>query len=116
MLRATICNNTGELRLRLEGRLTGPWVLEAESCWKAALSSAAGQTVTVDLRDVDFVDSAGEELLCTMHRQGARLVAAGAMMGHLVGEIAQPPDAAAGTVSANVNKGAAVPVCYRKKK
>jgi ABC-type transporter Mla MlaB component len=108
MLRVTICNSPGESRLHLEGRLTGPWVMEAEACWKTMQSTPGDRALIVDLRDVDFVDSAGEQLLCLMHRQGARLVAASPMMAHLVGEIAG--------AGAGGKRGAAVPVCYRKKK
>lgn len=116
MLRVTIRNSPDEWRLHLEGRLTGPWVMELESCWKAIQSAAVGQPLIVDLRDVDFVDSAGEQLLYAMHRQGARLVAASPMMAHLVGEIAGLPEETAGTAGLNVKRGAAVPVCYRGKK
>ena len=108
MLRVTTCDNPGELRLHLEGRLAGAWVQEARSCWHAVQSTAGGRPIIVDLHDVDFVDSAGEELLVTMHRQGARLVAASPMMAHLVEEIAAAGRGRSG--------GGAVSLCYRGKK
>ena len=88
MLRVTICDSSSELRLRLEGRLSGPWVREAEMCWERSVSMAGSRAVIVDLRSVDFVDPAGECLLACMHRHGAQLLARGAMMHHLVLEIA----------------------------
>jgi len=72
MLRITVHENAGELRFRLEGRLAGPWVDEVERCWQASAPGVSGRAVTVDLKDVDFVDPAGEQLLRTLHQRGAR--------------------------------------------
>ena len=88
MLRVTIHDGSKELRIRLEGRLAGPWVREVETCWEQSLASAGRRALIVDLRNVDFVDAAGERLLACMHRHGARLIACGAMMSHVVFEIA----------------------------
>lgn len=87
MLRITIHDGPSEFRLHLEGRLTGPWVREVELCWQTAQSTVRGAMVIVDLRDVDFVDSAGERLLATMHQHGARFLAASPLTKHLVAEI-----------------------------
>ena len=102
--------------MRLEGRLAGPWVREAESCWQTMHSTSGDRALIVDLRDVDFVDSAGEQLLSMMHHEGARLMAASPMMAHLVGEIAGLSEEMTDTAGVNVKRGAAVPLCYRKKK
>ena len=91
MLRVTVEEAPAEVRLHFEGRLAGPWVREVEQCWKAAQPSIAGKAVTVDLRSVDFVDAAGKRLLAAMHRQGARLIATGAMTNHLVSRISREP-------------------------
>jgi anti-anti-sigma regulatory factor len=88
MLRITIHDSPSEFRLQLEGRLAGPWVREVELCWQTAQSTVRNRMVIVDLRDVDFVDSAGERLLAALHQQGAKLLAAGPMTKHLVAEIA----------------------------
>jgi anti-anti-sigma regulatory factor len=87
MLRVTIHDSSSEFRLRLEGRLAGPWVRELELCWQTAQSIVRHRGLTVDLRDVDFVDSAGEQLLATMHQHGAKLLAASPMTGNLVAGI-----------------------------
>ncbi len=87
MLRVTIHDSSSELRLHLEGKLAGPWVREVELCWQTAQSVTADRTVTVDLRDVDFVDSAGERVLAAMHEQGVRLLAGGLMTQGVVSKI-----------------------------
>ena len=98
MLRVTIHDSPGELRLRLEDRLAGPWVREVELCWQTAQSITRNRKVTIDLRDVDFVDSAGEQLLAAIHEHGAMLVATGLVTKTLVSKItgeaqetAEPP-------------------------
>jgi hypothetical protein len=95
MLRISIYDSPGEMRLRLEGRLAGPWVREAELCWETTRSTAGSRTTIVDLRDVDFVDCAGEQLLGNMHQHGVTLIATGAMMHQMVLEIAGSAEDAA---------------------
>ena len=92
MLRITIHDTPGEFRLRLEGRLAGPWVREVELCCQTAQSTLRGRALTVDLRDVDFVDAAGERWLAAMHRHGAKFLASSPMMKHLVREITGEPE------------------------
>jgi len=75
MLKITRHDAQGSLRLQLEGRLVGVWVLELEHCWRTALVQHPQRTCAVDLRSVTFVDQAGRYLLQLMHRDGARLVA-----------------------------------------
>jgi anti-anti-sigma regulatory factor len=89
MLKITLHDAAGELRFRLEGRLAGPWVSELRQCWNAAASAAQSRPAVVDLREVDFVDSDGQELLSEIHRQGARLVAETPLIRALVQEIAR---------------------------
>ena len=76
MLKITLFETPGELRLGLEGSLSGPWAGELRRCWLDAVSSAPSRKTVVDLREVDFVDGEGESALNEMHRGGARLVAA----------------------------------------
>jgi len=88
MLKITILDSAEELRLRLEGRLSGPWVAELRQCWQTAASTTQNRAAVLDLREVDFVDSDGQTLLEEMHRQGARLEASCPLIQHLVEEIA----------------------------
>lgn len=60
-------------RLRVEGRLTGPWVAELQqSCEVNALSDGIG--LDLDIGDLSFVDVAGIELLKSLRGRGVKLL------------------------------------------
>ena len=62
MLKISIIDDSEEnVRLRLEGRLTGPWVDELRKQSEQALS--ARKRLTLDLAKVLFVDPRGTALL-----------------------------------------------------
>ena len=84
MLKITVQESPGEVRLKLEGNLAGAWVTELEDCWRSAHSILAGRPLCVDLTAVEQVDRAGRYLLALLRRNGARLVASGAVMTELV--------------------------------
>ena len=71
-------------RWSLHGRLAGPWVDELRSCWKYVRDRAPLARAIVDLKEVTFIDQAGEELLAEMRRAGAELLATGVEHQHLV--------------------------------
>jgi anti-anti-sigma regulatory factor len=87
MLKITIHEADGPLRLELEGRLAGAWVCELEHCWHAAKASHPNRTLSVDLTGVTFIDQAGRYLLQWMHRDGVRLVGAGLMRQDILDDI-----------------------------
>lgn len=62
MLRISIIDDSEQsVRLVLEGRLVGPWVIELRKQSEQALSEA--KNVTLDLGKVWFVDASGAALL-----------------------------------------------------
>lgn len=87
MLRITVHREGSLCRLKLAGRLGGPWVLETEKAWRSAVSPAARE-IEIDMKEVTGVDENGCELLTAMHETGALLVAQGVEMTALVEEIA----------------------------
>ena len=58
------------VRLRLEGRLTGPWVQELARCWGELLPDQRRGAVA-DLAGVTFIGEDGRQLLVTLWEQGA---------------------------------------------
>jgi len=96
MLKITLHDSAREFRLKLEGRLSGPWVPELEQCWKTASSTTHGRKTVVDLGEVDFVDLAGQSLLAHMHAEGVQLLAVTPLICSVLQEICRVP--ACGTV------------------
>ena len=91
MLRITVDENGARCQLKLAGRLGGPWVHETEKAWRAALCSSTAQ-IEIDMREVTAVDDEGRQLLTSMHRAGARLLAQGVEMTALLEEITGKQD------------------------
>ena len=80
MLKITIHDTAGPLRMELEGRLAGAWVAELEQCWHTAKANHPHRQFSVDLTSVTFIDQAGRYLLQLMHRDGVSLVASSLML------------------------------------
>jgi anti-anti-sigma regulatory factor len=89
MLRITVDKNSRATTVRLEGRLTGPWVEELERSWRALAADAADGRVCVDLTDVTFIGEEGKRLLETLYLEGAKLKACGCANRRLIDEIGQ---------------------------
>ena len=87
MLRITVHETPQQITLKLEGSLTGCWVMELEDCWRATSSNPAGRLLRLDLTDVDNVDNAGTYLLALLHNRGVQLIASGLVMTELVASI-----------------------------
>jgi anti-anti-sigma regulatory factor len=87
MLKITMEKNPRITTLRLEGKLSGPWVDELERSWRAVSSRSADCPVAVDLTDVTFVSEEGKKLLEAMYGEGARLKGSGCVTRRLVEEI-----------------------------
>ncbi len=89
MLKITTHRETHSTTFQLEGRLAGPWVEELERCWTSAVRRPEKHPFHLDLTGVTYVDAKGKDLLKTIHREGASLVASGCLMSCLVREITQ---------------------------
>ena len=66
------------------GRLEGPWVDELRSFCSASANTCRLHHTVVKLKEVTFIDEAGEQLLAEMHSAGADLVATGVEHKHLL--------------------------------
>ena len=84
MFRVSYSDTADGQRWSLHGRLAGPWVDELRSCWKYARDRAPLARAIVDLKEVTFIDQAGETLLAEMRSAGAELIATGVEHQHLL--------------------------------
>ena len=87
MLRITTTDTGEKITLKLEGKLSGPWVEEFERCWQRSADIYERRGLVVDLSGVTFVDSAGKKLLCSISSGGAQLVGSGLVPRSLIDEI-----------------------------
>ena len=88
MLRITVEQNPGKISLTIEGKLAGPWVAALEQSWEDLRRNSAGQTLSVNLCGVSFIDAAGKALLSAIYKEGGKLVAEGCLNQAIVREIA----------------------------
>ncbi|HLJ48369.1 MAG TPA: hypothetical protein VKU01_20280 [Bryobacteraceae bacterium] len=89
MLRISYSNTAEGQRWVLSGSLAGPWVDELRCCWHNMRQHARSVKNFVDLKDVTFIDEAGEGLLLEMRGAGAEFVAAGVDHKHLLANLNQ---------------------------
>ncbi len=86
-MRAEFREHEDQVVLKVCGRLTDGWVGELEQCWRDARAAHPRSQISVDLREVTFIDQAGEGLLHLMHRDGASFLADGLMIREVVSQI-----------------------------
>jgi hypothetical protein len=84
MFRVSYSDTADGQHWSLHGRLAGPWVDELRSCWKYARDLAPLARAIVDLKQVTFIDEAGQALLAEMRSAGAELIATGVEHQHLL--------------------------------
>jgi ABC-type transporter Mla MlaB component len=83
MLRITrIVGNDSVDTLKLEGKLQGPWVLEAHAAY--ALSAAEASRTCLDLSGLTFADQEGAALLRELIRSGAQVVGCSSYIAELL--------------------------------
>lgn len=88
MFRITAQEESEVMRLRLQGRLVGPFVSELERVWQSLTSSSGSKRLCVDLCDVLYIDAAGRELLAEIYgKTGAEFVADTPLMKHFAQEV-----------------------------
>lgn len=71
------------VRLKLEGKLIGPWVAECSLAVAAEVSD--GRVLALDLSEVTYVDRAGVRLLEQLLSEGARIEACSNFVAELLG-------------------------------
>jgi hypothetical protein len=84
VLKITITETPAEMRWVLQGRLVEPWVSELRTNWKKAYRSRKVCTCVIDLNDVTSLDRSGEKLLRAMSKEGARFIANGLYIRHVL--------------------------------
>src|SRR5437868_13485884 len=84
MLKISKIDTETEQRLILEGRLANPWIADLDSHWKETRHAHPERDFIVDLTGVVRINNAGESALALLKADGARFLASGIRMRHLV--------------------------------
>jgi anti-anti-sigma regulatory factor len=87
LIRISQISNGSNMRLLVEGRLSGGWVDVLETSWLEAQSERDGKPLCIDLSGVTYIDVKGRELLVRIIHSGSELRAAGVMTKAVVEEI-----------------------------
>ena len=87
MFRITLHDADDVLVMKLEGSLSGAWVVEAGLVWRQ-ITARRSRPIRVDLTGVCHVDGDGRKLMTLMHLEDAQFVTAGCEMPEIVREIA----------------------------
>lgn len=70
MLRITVQeSNKVHTTIKLEGKISGPWVEEFHRTWRSLAPSLGTRKLQLDLRGVAFVDAKGRELLREIYQE-----------------------------------------------
>jgi anti-anti-sigma regulatory factor len=97
MLRITLVPESKPPTLKLEGKLTGPWVSELEHSWSEVSQHEQERLVAVDLTDVTFISPEGKQLLKSMLQRGTDLQSRSLMTQFILSQIKNEPNGKHGT-------------------
>ena len=86
MLKITFNDTPDSTNVKLEGKLSGPWVDELERSWTEHSPHASG-AVIIDLSGVTYIDSEGKRLLSRMVEKGVCLEGTRLMTRYVIDEI-----------------------------
>ena len=87
MLRFSYYRGDGGDRWHLCGRLSGPWVDELRTVWRRVREHSPQTHAVIDLREVTFIDEAGEHLLAEIQSAGADFVVTGVDHKHMLANL-----------------------------
>jgi hypothetical protein len=92
MLRITVEETSEAMVLKLEGRLTGPWVAELDRLWEQTSPVCTDRKLLLDLRATTFADADGIRSLRTIYSQtSAKILTGTPWTQYLAQEIQSTP-------------------------
>lgn len=79
MLRITIEETVEALEIKLEGRVTGPWVAELSRVWVETAPRLASRKLVLDVSGVTYADAGGTYVLGQIYSQTKAELIAGSL-------------------------------------
>jgi anti-anti-sigma regulatory factor len=89
MFKISTIDTTGERRLVVEGTLVQPWVAELRRTWGDAANLLAGRQLVIDLSNATLIDSAGEDAIQELMKEGAKFCCSGVLTRHVLKQAAR---------------------------
>jgi hypothetical protein len=71
MLRISVTDHANSSTMKLEGKITGPWVEELRNSWLSLAPSLGSRALCLDLCGVSFVDANGKKLLREIYQKNS---------------------------------------------
>ena len=87
MLKISTEKSGEDVRLVLEGSLSGPWVAEVERVWHRTSTGLKSRVVRVELSGVTFVSEEGKQLLEQICASGVEIVSSDLLTRALAAEL-----------------------------
>ena len=76
-LRVTVHEDDESMVLKLEGRLTGPFVAELDHLWQQTSGTRSGRKIALDLRETTYADASGIQTLRSIYRETGAAILSG---------------------------------------
>ena len=105
MMRAIIERDVAGTLIQVEGRIAGAWVNELQQFWKELHLSEGSRIITIELKDVTFIDEAGKDLLRQMAEGGAVIQGTGCFSSAIIDSILPIGRTPSSSASARPAKG-----------
>ena len=105
MMKATIERSVEGTLVVVEGRVAGPWVRELEQAWAELQTSEGSRVITIELKDVIFIDEAGKGLLRRMAESGASIRGGGCATTAIISSILPSKKESSSTSPASPSTG-----------
>lgn len=87
MLKITVLEEPDVIAIKLDGRLGGPWTTELDRTWKNLASSLGYRKLCLDLCNMTYADTEGQQLLREIFERGnATFVASTPLSKHFAAE------------------------------
>jgi anti-anti-sigma regulatory factor len=89
MLKITIDETGSKMRMKLEGRIAGPWAEELSRVWVETAPVLGSRKLSIDLSGVTYADEAGKKVLREVVAQtGAEIVSGTLWTQYLAEQVA----------------------------
>jgi len=89
MFRISIIDTPAQRRLKVEGKLSEPWVGELRACCRNASRDLAERRLVIDVSSLTLISREGEEAIFELMKEGAKFCCAGILTRHVLKRLAR---------------------------